>query len=192
MKIAIKRLEENFRHKAGKVYEENGEVKFSVTHSVQYAIFLYLYSNQLYLDDDEANAAKVYYLNKVMNCVEWFYAVKFPTVFSAEHPMGSVVGKAQLADHLFLYQGTTIGGNRNDNVLYYPTIGSHVVMCADSKVLGNSHVGNNVILSANSYVINEDIPDNCIVFGQSPNLTIKSMNQETMRRRINEMCMWRE
>ena len=35
-------------------------------------------------------------------------------------------------------------------------------MFPGSKVVGNVHVGNNVIIAANSVVIN-DIPDNCIV-----------------------------
>lgn len=37
-------------------------------------------------------------------------------------------------------------------------------MFPGSKVVGNVHVGNNVIIAANSVVIN-DIPDNCIVGG---------------------------
>ncbi len=47
------------------------------------------------------------------------------------------------------------------------------MMYSNSKVLGRSHIGDYVTLSANAYVINEDIPDNCMVFGQSPNLIIK-------------------
>ena len=37
-------------------------------------------------------------------------------------------------------------------------------MFPGSKVVGNVHVGNNVVIAANSVVIN-DIPDNCIVGG---------------------------
>lgn len=37
-------------------------------------------------------------------------------------------------------------------------------MFPGSKVVGNVHVGNNVVIVANSVVIN-DIPDNCIVGG---------------------------
>lgn len=188
---ALNRLELNFKHRNSRIYEVDGEAKFSVFHSVQYAIFLYTYSNQLYQDGNEEFAAQVYYLNKVMHSVEWFYAVNFPTIFCAEHPVGSVVGRAKLSDYLFLYQGTTIGGNRHGDKLYYPQIGHHVVMCADSKVIGNSRIGNNVILSANSYVINENIPDNCIVFGQSPNLTIKPIEEKVIFEKINKMCSWK-
>lgn len=45
-----------------------------------------------------------------------------------------------------------------------PILGNRVVMFPGSKVVGNVHVGNNVVIAANSIVIN-DIPDNCIVGG---------------------------
>jgi len=45
-------------------------------------------------------------------------------------------------------------------------------------VLGDSHIGNNVVISAETYIINENIPDNSIVFGKSPNLIIKTKSEE--------------
>lgn len=43
-------------------------------------------------------------------------------------------------------------------------LGNRVVMFPGSKVVGNVHVGNNVVIAANSVVI-KDIPDNCFVVG---------------------------
>ena len=43
-------------------------------------------------------------------------------------------------------------------------MGNHVVMFPGSKVVGNVHIGNNVVIAANS-VVTKDIPDNCIVGG---------------------------
>ena len=43
-------------------------------------------------------------------------------------------------------------------------LGNRAAMFPGSKVVGNVHVGNNVVIVANSVVIN-DIPDNCIVGG---------------------------
>jgi serine O-acetyltransferase len=40
-------------------------------------------------------------------------------------------------------------------------------------ILGNSKIGNNVILGAGACVKDQDIPDNSMVFGSSPNLIIK-------------------
>lgn len=43
-------------------------------------------------------------------------------------------------------------------------MGNHVVMFPGSKVVGNVHIGNHVVIAANS-VVTKDIPDNCIVGG---------------------------
>ncbi len=97
-----------------------------------------------------------------------------------EHPLGSVLGRAQYGDYLYIYQGVTIGGNTKlgKDKLDYPIIGDNVIMYSNAKVLGNARIGNNVILSANTYVIAENIPDNSVVFGQSPNLVVKNKPYE--------------
>ena len=159
----------------------DGNVQFSPYHSVSYSVFLYYLSNSLGKDGHDREAEVVYYLNKVMHANDWFYPVELPKHFWAEHPLGSVLGRAKYGDYLFVYQGTTVGGNRKErdgeSGLQYPTIGENVVLYANSTVLGDTKIGNNVIVSANTYLINEDIPDNCIVFGQSPNIVIKKKSE---------------
>lgn len=117
-----------------------------------------------------------------MHANDWFYQIELPKHFWAEHPLGSVLGRAKYGDYLFVYQGTTIGGNRSlengESVLRYPTLGNNVVLYANSTVLGNTKIGDNVIVAANTYLINEDIPSNCIVFGTSPNIVIKVKSEE--------------
>ena len=46
-------------------------------------------------------------------------------------------------------------------------------MFANSSILGKCHIGKNVNIEAGAIVKNQDVPDNCTVFGQSPNLIIK-------------------
>ena len=46
-------------------------------------------------------------------------------------------------------------------------------MMSDSKILGNSIIGDHCIIAANAYVKDTNIPDHSLVFGQSPNLIIK-------------------
>lgn len=145
-----------------------------LSHSGCWSIFLYYLSNSLKSCPNEAG--KIYYLNKILHSIDWFYEINLPVHFMVEHPLGSVLGRAEYGDYLFIYQGVTIGGNislTSTVDITYPIIGEYVILLSNAKVLGNVHVGNNVIFSANSYVINEDIPDNSIVFGMSPNLTIK-------------------
>jgi serine O-acetyltransferase len=105
-----------------------------------------------------------------MNSVELFYAIELPKHFCMEHPLGTVLGRAQYGDYFFFYQGCTVGGNNS----YYPVIGNNVTMYSNSKVLGNSHIGDNVVIGANAYIKDTDIPENSIVFGQYPDNIIKS------------------
>lgn len=175
---AVERTAHCFSYSASKYFQEHaGEIL--VFNSVQYSVFLYFLSNTAYRHDKHgALAEKIFYLNKVLHSVELFYEVEMPSVFNVEHPLGSVMGRAKYADQFFFYQGCTVGGSGG----YYPEIGFNVLMYSNSKLLGRSKVGDNVIFSANSYVINADIPSNCIVFGQSPNIIIKKKQPDEIKK----------
>lgn len=155
----------------------DGQEKINLYNSVMNCIFLYWLSRSLFQSGRFELADKVYYLNKSLNSVELFYEVKLPAIWACEHPLGSVMGKAYYGDYFYFYQGCTVGGNfKRDGEIVYPTIGNHVKMFSNSKVLGNSHIGNNVIISANCYIKDQDVPNDTIVFGQSPNLIFKENN----------------
>lgn len=86
-----------------------------------------------------------------------------------DHPVGTVMGRANYSDYFSFAQNCTVGNNNG----IYPTIGSKVRMCANSMILGNCIIGNNVTLGANCCVKDETIESDTIVFGSSPNLIIK-------------------
>lgn len=142
-------------------------------HSVFYCNYLYWLGRAAYLDGEVAIADKAYCLNKMLNAVDLFYAVSLPEHWTCEHPVGSVMGRAEYGDGFTFMQACTVGGNWHKGELQYPSIGSNVRMYSGAKVLGDSHIGNGVEISANTFIINQDVPGNCIVFGQSPNLIIK-------------------
>ena len=192
---AIKAVEDNFIGLPNKRFFCDGRVQFSPYMSVQWMIFLYRLAHEIYKNgktDTPKEADQIYYLNKIMHSNDWFYAVNLPTHFLCEHPLGSVLGRPQYGDYFFVYQGTTVGGggNRSRGQLYYPVIGDNVILFANSTVLGNTHIGNNVVVSAESYIINEDIPDNCIVFGRSPNLIVKSKTEEEIKSFTKHIWGW--
>ena len=124
-----------------------------------------------------------------MHSNDWYHAIELPIHFLAEHPLGSVLGRARYGDYLVVYQGTTIGGNRRKEKLFYPVLKNNIVLYANATVLGDTYIGNNVIISADSYIMNEVIPDNCIVFGRSPDITIKHRPEEEMKRMTS--CFWK-
>ena len=158
----------------------DGSPRFCMNHSSCWSVYLYYLSHIMWQRGECGCAEQIYYLNKILHGVDWYCEIELPEHFMTEHPVGSVLGKAGYGDYLFIYQGVTIGGNieLNTGKTVYPVLGNNILMYADSKVLGDCKIGNNVILSANACGINENIPDNSVVFGMSPDLVIKNMPQE--------------
>jgi serine O-acetyltransferase len=166
----LERCEYCFSHSTNKYYWHNGTVFFNPFHSGQYSIFLYMFSNEIYKHMGAGLLPdKLYYLNKTLNSCDIFYEVELPSIFILDHPVGSVMGRAKYSDYFSFLQNCTVGNNRG----VYPVIGDHVRMCAHSTILGNCVIGNNVIIGAAACVKDENIPDNSLVFGNSPNLIIK-------------------
>lgn len=175
--MVLAKCEVNFSHADNKYFStvQDGVrvTRFDPLHSIQWMIFLYYLSHELYLRKSGL-CDRVYYLNKIMHSVDLFYAVNLPDVFCAEHPLGSVMGRAEYGERFFFYQGCTVGGfHCKDGSIVYPTIGENVRMYANASILGNCHIGNDVKIGAGALIKNQDVPDGCIVFGSSPNIIIK-------------------
>ena len=64
-------LEDNFQNRNSPAFQKNGVALLNIKHTVQYALLLYYYAHQLYVDGDENSAATVYYLNR--RCDELFF-----------------------------------------------------------------------------------------------------------------------
>lgn len=170
---ALSRTEFCFDNTQNKYYSKEGKTYFNPFHSGQYSIFLYYLSNTIYKYGEKNTLPdKVYYLNKALNSCDLFYEVELPDIFMLDHPVGSVMGRAKYENYFSFRQNCTVGMNKDK----YPTIGKNVKMFSNSMIIGNSLIGKNVILSANSYVKDENIPDDTIVFGKSPNLVLKNQS----------------
>jgi serine O-acetyltransferase len=63
-----------------------------------------------------------------------------------------------------IYQGVTLGGTGKESGKRHPTLGSHVVVGAGAKVLGNIQIGDRVRIGAGSVVL-RDVPSNTTVVG---------------------------
>lgn len=167
-----------FSKTENKYYSKDGEAYFNPYHSGQYTIFLYFFSNTVYRENTEYSilADKLYYLNKIMNAVDLFYEIVLPDVFMLDQPGGTVLGRATYGNNFKFTQNCTVGNNKN----VFPQIGNNVSMTANSMVFGNSKIGDNVIVGVGACVKDQDIPENSLVFGHSPNLIIK-------KRKANEI-----
>lgn len=80
--------------------------------------------------------------------------------FYISHGNGLIIFAENIGKKFHAYQGVTIG-MKNGKV---PTIGNDVVCYANSIIVGNIRVGNNVIIGAGA-VVTKDVPDNCVVVG---------------------------
>lgn len=119
-----------------------------------------------------------------MNGLECYWNVELPKHFIVEHPIGTVLGRAKYGDYFCAYQGVTVGASFEEKECVWPILGDFVTMYANSSVIGRCHIGNNVIIAANAFLYDEDIPDNSVVFGSSPNLTIKSISADGIRKKL--------
>lgn len=167
---ALIKTENCFSKLKNKYYKKNGEVYFNPYQSSQYCIFLYFLSSEI-SKLDTILADKVYYLNKMLNGIDLYHQVIMPNVFSLDHPVGSVVGKGKFNGRIHISQNCTIGNNKN----IYPEFGDNVILLANSIVIGKCKIGDNVIIAAKTYIKDENIPSNSIVFGKSPNLIVKPL-----------------
>lgn len=172
----LKRCEYCFSRNPSKYYFDKGETVFNPYISTQYVIFLHYFANTIYKDGVGNNELcdKIYYLNKSLNSLDIFYAVDLPDFFMCEHPVGSVMGRAEYSRGFMFYQNCSVGGfHLADNKIAYPKIGENVRMFAGSTIIGQSTIGDNVNIGAGALIKNQDVPPNSNVFGQSPNIIIK-------------------
>ena len=81
------------------------------------------------------------------------------------HPSGITVNpQAIIGDDCVIFKNVTIGSIRSGKRKGVPQIGNHCVIGAGAFVCGGIHIGDNVLIAANSFV-DFDVPDNAIVIG---------------------------
>jgi serine O-acetyltransferase len=168
---AIRRCGKCFGAIRTKYYQRDGQPYFNPFHTGQYSIFLYYLANSVWsLNPGYTSLAdRIYYLNKALNGLDLYYEVQLPEIFYLDHAVGSVLGRARYGNYFAFFQNCTAGNNKG----LYPQFGEYVCLMAGARVLGNAIIGDYVVLSANCYVKDQDIPSQSLVFGASPHLIIK-------------------
>ena len=176
---ALERLRWCFIHLPIKGFYGNGEYKYSHLNTDQHAIFLYFLCNTIFNENGpQYLAEKIYALNKLFHSVDIFYEVKMPDIFVLVHPVGTVLGRANYSDYFCAYHNVSIGSDLEGNM---PSFGKGVVMFNGSKVIGKSSIGGNCFISLGAIIISEDIKRDSLVFGQSPNLTLKHTEKSVLK-----------
>jgi serine O-acetyltransferase len=176
---ALSRLERCFAPNRNRYYRKDGAVYFSPFQSSQNTIFLYYVSRAAaVLEPGGSLADRIYYLNKIFNGVDLYHQVELPGIFSVDHPLGAVMGRATYGDYFAFAQGCTVGNNHG----HYPTIGKNVILYPNSAIVGRCTVGDNCAIAARAFVKDQDIPPDTTVFGSSPDLVLKPRSAESVAR----------
>lgn len=103
--------------------------------------------------------------NRFMTGIEIHPGARIGERLFIDHGMGVVIGEtAEVGDDVTLYQGVTLGGTGKEKGKRHPTVGDHVVIAADAKVLGNINIGDHSRIGAGSVVI-KSVPPHSIVVG---------------------------
>ncbi|PJM74050.1 serine acetyltransferase [Bifidobacterium primatium] len=79
---------------------------------------------------------------------------------------GTVIvnGRATLGSNVNLSPGVVIGQENRGRRKGVPTLGNRVWVGSNAVIVGNIHIGNDVLIAPNAYV-NFDVPDHSIVVG---------------------------
>jgi len=165
-----------FRHIKSKYFNDENFTYFNYLNGDQYCMFIFFSSRVAFLKNYEGLYLKLSLLNKHLFSLDLFGHIDMPDIFLLVHPIGSIFGRAKYENYFVAYQGVTIGGVHKTATIDYPILGEQVVCYANSIILGDTEIGDNVIIGANSFIVNGKIDSNCTVKGIQSNIRITPLN----------------
>lgn len=157
-------------------YYSNNEGGFvRLNYMDHYIIMCHRFANHIYNKGFGNIADAVFYSLRTRGGLDLFYTTDIGPFFMPIHPIGTILDPhAKYGKLVKIYNSVHVGPynirNKKPEEFDRPIIGDFVTLLGHSHVYGKSVIGNNVILSVGTVIINETVPDNCIVMGQSPNL----------------------
>lgn len=152
---ALPRIETCFTQIDSRYFFDGKTAVFDHLHGDQYAMFLYLLSNEAWKAGETKAAQKLFLLNKALFGLDAFYEVALPDIFVFVHPLATVLGRATYADYLIVYQRVGIGSNHD----VYPTLGRHLTLHPGAKVLGRCTVGDHCTIASEAFLLDRDLDD---------------------------------
>jgi serine O-acetyltransferase len=178
---ALARLEYCFEHVGDKYFFNGLEVIFDHLHGDQYAMWLYLLSNELFLRGAPPTLCKkLFLLNRALNGCDLFYEIAMPSIFLLVHPLGTVLGRGNYSDFLVVYQQVAVGSNKD----IYPSLGKHITLHPGSSVLGRSIVGDYCSIAAGSLLLDGELPEKSVYIGNPRDYLIRPKSERASIWRI--------
>lgn len=103
-------------------------------------------------------------LSRFLTGIEIHPGAKIGKDFVIDHGMGVVIGEtAEIGDDCLIFHGVTLGG-KGGSGKRHPTVGSHVMIGAGAKLIGNIHIGDRARIGANA-VLTRDVPEGATAVG---------------------------
>lgn len=180
---ALQRVEYCFKHISVRGYSAidkyGGGVAqsfFNHLHSDQYSQFLYYFSNSLWKKGGDPNlCSKLILLNRELHGCWFSYKGSLPDIFLLVHPVGTVIGNANVkySDYLVILQNVTINGTKTSLEL-----GEYVFLGAGAKIIGEGKIGDRVSIGANTLIRNPNIMNDCIVYQDVKTGVVMQKNNE--------------
>lgn len=168
---ALQRLEHCFAAVANKYFFDGHQSVFSHLHGDQYCMWLYLLSNELYLQSASSKVcAKLFHVNKALHGCDIYYEVALPSIFLVVHPLGTVLGRAKYSDYFVAYQRVSVGSNHD----VYPFFGRHVTLRPGAAVMGRARIGDRCQIATESLLLDRDLADDCLYIGNPKSSVIKT------------------
>ncbi len=173
-------LLEQHSHINNSYYSNNENGIIRLEYLDHYVIICFRFAQKLFESGMVLQADAVYYSCRVRGAIDLFYTTKIGECFIPVHALGTIVDShAKYGKYFKIYDSCHIGPfsivGKDPKDWVHPVFGDFVTILGHSKVFGDTTVGNNVIISAGSLIINEEIPDNCVVSGSSPNLVFQKL-----------------
>ncbi|MBN2368729.1 serine acetyltransferase [Candidatus Woesearchaeota archaeon] len=115
---------------------------------------------------------------RTLTGIEIHPGAKIGRGFFVDHGIGVVIGETSvIGKDCVMFHNVTLGGTGKSKGKRHPTIGNNVLIGTGATLLGPLKVGNNVKIGANTFIINQDIPDNCTVVG-TPGRIVRLNNKK--------------
>jgi serine O-acetyltransferase len=131
------------------------------------AVFLHRSAHWLHQRRLNRLAWIVVRMNQFLTSAEFEFNAIIGPGLMLPHPAGIVIGRGSvIGSRSTLYQGVTLGASdwHSDRITAFPKVGHAVFIYAGAKIIGDITIGNNVVIGANSVVL-QDIPDNALAVG---------------------------
>ena len=171
IEASMPRLEHAFSHINNKYFFDNKKVVFDHLHGDQYAMLLYLLSNQAFrMGESSTISKKLFLLNKALHGCDIYYEVELPEIFILVHPLGTVLGRGEYSDYFMVYQRCGIGSNHD----IYPTLGKYLTLRPGSSVLGKCIVEDNCCLASDALLLDSNLKENSLYIGNPKKSWVRS------------------